>query len=235
MLCVLRSVLLSSLVICAAVVVVTAQRQLPGGGPQPVLLHWSDAEFVFVGKLDDVKAGPVARSFPPIYHHTLTFTVEKVLRGDLKPGEKFIAHHAARQQQEPVFPVGQVCLAAGANTRDGATVQRIEQADDQKIKDVTTLCKLPLGWNNDDGKILSPWATDGAGVAARCVAERRADLLEIRSTGALVRSGNQAGSRSGSAGESPRIQKPRRRRSIQNHRDQHGQRGGDDPGVVDRR
>src|SRR5208337_3995569 len=49
---------------------------------------WGGAECVFTAKLENVTAGPVANSYPPIYTNTLHLTVKKCLRGTLKAGEK---------------------------------------------------------------------------------------------------------------------------------------------------
>jgi hypothetical protein len=123
---------------------------------------WAGYEFVFVGKLDQVTAGPVGRSFPPVYSHTLKFTVEKVLRGNLKAGEQVTFANTARQNDPPVFPEGKSCLVGGEITRSGRTIRRIEEANDAKIAAATAECRLPLGWRTTDGKAISPWANLGA-------------------------------------------------------------------------
>ncbi len=48
---------------------------------------WNEAEFVFTGKLESVAAGPVGRSYPPMYTHKLSFVVDQVLRGGLTSGD----------------------------------------------------------------------------------------------------------------------------------------------------
>ncbi|HCE05767.1 MAG TPA: hypothetical protein DEQ62_05490, partial [Verrucomicrobiales bacterium] len=70
----------------------------------------------------DIKQGPTARSFPPIYNHTLTLKVDQVLRGSLKSGTVLKANHSARQQAKPNFPEGKVVLAL-SNVRGGNRVE----------------------------------------------------------------------------------------------------------------
>ena len=70
---------------------------------------WSNAQIVFTGKLEQVIAGPVGRSFPPMYTHRLLLVVQKVLRGELRPGQEITCSHSARQHQPPLCgtsPVG---------------------------------------------------------------------------------------------------------------------------------
>jgi hypothetical protein len=123
---------------------------------------WGSYEFVFLGKLDEVTAGPVGQSFPPVYSHTLKFTVEKVLRGNLKVGEKVTFANIARQSNPPVFPEGKLCLVGGEVTHSGRTIRRIEEANEANIAAATAECRLPLGWTIADGKAVSPWANLGA-------------------------------------------------------------------------
>jgi hypothetical protein len=123
---------------------------------------WASYEFVFVGKLNQVTAGPIGPSFPPVYRHTLKFTVGKVLRGNLKAGEIVTFANIARQANAPIFPEGKTCLVAAETTHAGRTIRRIEEADDAKIAAATAECRLPLGWTMADGKAVSPWADLGA-------------------------------------------------------------------------
>jgi len=126
---------------------------------------WNSLEMVFTGKLDSVKRGPVGRSMPPMYTATLTFTVEQVIRGDLKAGDEIVLSHVARQRKAPVFPEGKLCLI-GAKTgdHDRLIAVQIEKAGDDLVKKVAGLCKLPLGWKAlANGDLVSPWAElDGA-------------------------------------------------------------------------
>ena len=119
---------------------------------------WNESEYVFTAKLDGVDAGPVSRSMPPIYSHTLHFTVEKVLRGPLKPGAKIKCSHSARQNQPPTFPEGKVCLVAAAKSRGRLQAKIVEPSTPEKLAEVTLACSLPLGWKIADGKPLSPWS-----------------------------------------------------------------------------
>ena len=59
----------------------------PGGqAPQKAPVNWAQQQLVFIGTLDTVVAGPVGRSFPPMFTHKLNFTVKEVIRGNLKAG-----------------------------------------------------------------------------------------------------------------------------------------------------
>ena len=134
--------------------------------------NWNEFEHVFTGKLDQVVSGPVGQSFPPLYTHTLHFTVETVLRGGLKAGAKAVCSHAARQHNEPVFPQGKVCLVAARVAQGGMRVAVVQEADAGAVAAATAACSLPLGWKVEDGKSVSPWAVLGkaawpAGLGAR--------------------------------------------------------------------
>jgi len=141
------------------------KRGQPGVGRGAPALRppkkWNESEYVFTGKLDRVDAGPVGQSMPPMYTHTLHFTVEKVLRGPLKPGEEVACSHVARQHKRPVFPNGKVCLVAASKSRGHLRVEIVEPASDTKLKDVELACSLPIGWKVEDGKPISPWASLG--------------------------------------------------------------------------
>lgn len=123
--------------------------------------NWNESEYVFTGKLDQVVAGPVGRSFPPVYTHTLHFTVEKVLRGSLKPGDKVVCSHVARQQNQPTFPEGKVCLVAASKVQGGMVAAVMQPADEATVAAATAACSLPLGWKVEGGKPISPWAAQG--------------------------------------------------------------------------
>ncbi|MCX6880656.1 MAG: hypothetical protein NTW21_43645 [Verrucomicrobia bacterium] len=128
---------------------------------------WNSFEFVFTGKLDDVKYGPVGQSFPPVYSVQLTFTIEKSIRGSLKAGEKVTLHHSARQHDRPTYPDedGAICLVGAMTGDHGAqTLGRIEKSGPGKLASVVTACELPLGWSMTDGKAVSPWAVLGEAV-----------------------------------------------------------------------
>lgn len=142
-------------------------RPLPLPGRQPgeatrKSSGWGEAECVFTGKLESVRAGPVARSMPPIYNHTLHLTVEKCLRGTLKSGEKIDCANMARQMEEPAFPVGKLCLVSASKAQGALVIQRIETASEKNVAEATLDCSMPLGWTIEGGKPVSPWAALGA-------------------------------------------------------------------------
>ncbi len=140
-----------------------AQPQIGFGPPakQEKKMPWNKAQYVFSARLDRADAGPVAHSLPPIYSHKLHFQVETVLRGNLEVGAKIEGSHSARQHQVPTFPVGKTCLVAASKARGTLRIDRIELADDEKVKQVALECKLPLGWRVADGQPVSPWARLG--------------------------------------------------------------------------
>jgi hypothetical protein len=125
---------------------------------QDVDPDWAQAQIIFTGKLTKVVEGPTAESFPPIYNHTLTFKIDKVLRGELKPGSEITAHHSARQETKPVFATDQPVIVAAAKDRTGMRVTIIDQATEALLDEVKVASLLPLGWKVKDGKAISPWA-----------------------------------------------------------------------------
>lgn len=136
--------------------------RLPGRGPvgqpaKPEPIKWGEKQIVLTATITDIKQGPTARSFPPIYNHTLTLKVDQVLRGSLKPGTVLKANHSARQQAKPNFPEGKVVVAL-SNVRGGNRVEGLELADAKKLATIQLACELPLGWRQENGKTLSPWA-----------------------------------------------------------------------------
>ena len=142
-------------------------RPLPGRGPMlrpggPVQEKappaWSSHQLVFTGTLNKVMAGPVGRSFPPMFTHKLTFTVKEVIRGNLKPGDEVTASHVARQRVRPVFPEGKACVFGGEKSRGSLQAKDVVEFDPDKIDAIRLACVLPLGWRGDLAKIRSPWA-----------------------------------------------------------------------------
>ncbi len=142
-------------------------RPLPGRGPNlrpggPVQEKappaWSSHQHVFMGTLNKVVAGPVGRSFPPMFTHKLTFTVKEVIRGDLKPGDEVTASHVARQRVRPDFPEGKVCVFGGDKSRGTLQAKNVVEFAPEKIDSIRLACTLPLGWGGDLSKIRSPWA-----------------------------------------------------------------------------
>jgi hypothetical protein len=136
-----------------------AQRNRPAGADavKSTPKAWNQAEAVVVAKLEEVKAGPVANSLPPLYTHNLTLTVETSLRGAAKEGEALKAVHLVRQERAPMFPVGERVIVAINNGR----AERIEDASDEMLKAAKRECSLPLGWTIDGDKVISPWAVLG--------------------------------------------------------------------------
>ena len=128
---------------------------------KPAVKKWNESQLVFSAKLDRVDAGPVGLSMPPLYTHTLHLTVEKVLRGTLKPGEKITCSHSARQRERPTFPVGKTCLIAASRARGNLRAEIVEESTEAKLAEVTLACYLPMGWKVADGKPISPWASLG--------------------------------------------------------------------------
>lgn len=136
--------------------------RLPGRGPigKPAKLEpikWGEKQIVLTATITDILQGPTARSFPPIYNHTLTLKVDQVLRGSLKPGTVLKANHSARQQAKPNFPEGKVVVAL-SNVRGGNRIEGLESSDAKKLATIQLACELPLGWRQENGKTLSPWA-----------------------------------------------------------------------------
>ncbi len=169
----------------------------PIGRPMPLppatesKKKWNESEYVFTARLDSVEAGPVARSMPPIYSHTLHFTVEKVLRGPLKPGAKVDCSHSARQNNPPVFPEGKVCLVAASKSRGRLQAKIVELATPEKLARVELSCSLPLGWKVEDGKPVSPWASMGKG-AWKATAEVQSKLVCSRTGRPAFMTGSEA-------------------------------------------
>ena len=154
-------------------------RLAPPSAPKPAAgAEWSAFEFVFTGKLENVQRGPVGMSYPPVYSTQLTFTVEQVIRGSLKVGEKITLAHSARQANPPAYPEGKSCLV-GAVTGDHGHrgLARIEEADAATAEAVTAACKLPLGWTMADGTATSPWAVFGEAVWPKEAGKLGADTV----------------------------------------------------------
>ena len=125
------------------------------------LKRWGSAQYVFIGKLTAVQAGPVGRSFPPIYTHRLMLTVETALRGPTKKDDKLQCSHSARQKAPPIFPQGKSCIVSANATRGNIVVTAIEEATKENVAAAKQACSIPLGWTVKDGKLVSPWASLG--------------------------------------------------------------------------
>jgi hypothetical protein len=153
-----RGILLAAL----AGLLVRAADPEPLPPPDAALIKkWSGLSAVVIGKLTEAKPGPVARSEPPIYSHTLTVEVEEALRGAAKKGEKLQATHQIKQMTPPTFPVGKR-VAMGVKTV-GARPQAmvVEELDEKQLREIRAVLALPLGWTVEKGKYRSPWAALG--------------------------------------------------------------------------
>jgi hypothetical protein len=128
---------------------------------QDVDPDWAQAPIIFTGKLIKVVEGPSAQSFPPIWNHTLTFQVDKVLRGEVKPGAELTMHHSARQEAKPVFATKQPVIVAAAKDKNGLRVTILEPLTEALLDEVKVASLLPLGWKVKAGKAISPWAALG--------------------------------------------------------------------------
>lgn len=157
----------------------------PAVEPEEVA-KWAGAECVFTGRLKSVSAGPVGRSYPPMYTHRLTFALEKLLRGRVD-GTEIVCSNVARQIKSPQFPEGKMCVVAAATGRGGMTVLRVEEQTKENLAAATMACSLPLGWTFQNGKLVSPWASlpgkpwtaqgKGLDASAKCSKTRRPALL----------------------------------------------------------
>ena len=144
--------LILPLLLCCLPVLAAAQDVDP---------EWSQAQIIFTGKLTKIVEGPTANSFPPIYNHTLTFKVDKVLRGELKPESEITAHHSARQEAKPVFTKDQAVIVAAAKDRNGLRVTILEPETEVLLDEIKVASLLPLGWKVKAGKAISPWEALG--------------------------------------------------------------------------
>ena len=134
-------------------------RPLPGGrelAKKPPA--WASYQHVFIATLDKVVAGPVGRSFPPMFTHKLTFTIKDSIRGNLKPGDSVEVSHVARQRVAPVFPKGKDCVVGAEKSRGSIQAKSVEPFDAKTIASIRLACSLPLGWAGNAGRIISPWA-----------------------------------------------------------------------------
>ncbi len=129
--------------------------------PKASLQQWNAAEIVFVGKLTEAVPGPVARSLPPIYSHTLHFSIDKVLRGPLKADTEVELAHSARQNQPPQFPIGETCIVAVKRNKNRLQAVLLEESTPDALAAIMTVCSMPLGWSVKNAKPVSPWASLG--------------------------------------------------------------------------
>ena len=106
--------------------------RFPGQPAKPQPVQWGEKQIVAIATITDIRHGPTARSFPPIYNHALTMKIEDVLRGDIKAGNELTANHSARQQQKPVYPEGKIIVAL-SNVRGSLRVEAFEEADKKNL------------------------------------------------------------------------------------------------------
>lgn len=128
---------------------------------EPGTPQWNEAEVVFIGQVNEVKAGPVGMSFPPVHTHTLRIKVSEVLRGDVKANEQVTCSHSARQELPPEFSLEKPSIVAAMRSRGSLVIRRIEVADETNTAEAKAGCNLPLGWRVDRGRPISPWAELG--------------------------------------------------------------------------
>ncbi|MEE2813913.1 MAG: hypothetical protein VX945_05425, partial [Verrucomicrobiota bacterium] len=50
--------------------------RFPGQNAKPQPVQWGEKQMVAIATITEIKQGPTARSFPPIYNHTLTMKIE---------------------------------------------------------------------------------------------------------------------------------------------------------------
>jgi hypothetical protein len=140
---------------------------LIGGGTFPVspLLAQQkppvlkQAPLAFVATLKSVQAGPVAKSFPPIYSFTLTFAdAEPPLRGTLP--DPLVFAHRVRAVDPPVLEEGAKYLVTAGGT-DRPLIVELLPATKENIRAAEESFSLPIGWSKQEGKIVSPWAQRG--------------------------------------------------------------------------
>ena len=125
------------------------------------ITNWGQSQHVFQGKLIGVIPGPVGRSFPPVYTFRLNFQVTTVLRGATPINKPVTCFYSVRQKTAPVFPEGKLCLVAAETSRGSLKAAKIEQAGTGNLNDARFATLLPLGWSFRDGKLSSPWASQG--------------------------------------------------------------------------
>jgi hypothetical protein len=150
------------LALVAIVFVRAADPEPPPAPSEEVIKKWAGLAGVIVGKLDDVKAGPVASSIPPIYNHRLTVDVEQVISGKLKKGKQIISH-TVRQMNEPTFPKGKKVIIGIKDMRGTNVAVVVEEVDEKTLKQVRAVLAIPLGWTAAKGKWVSAWASLGRG------------------------------------------------------------------------
>ena len=121
---------------------------------------WGRTPIVFVGKLKQVRRGPMGMSHPPMHTSTLVFQVDDVLRGDAKPGKELACSHVVRGKA-PQFPQGKLCIVSASRSRGRLRALTVLAATDDTLAEAKLVCSIPFGWSLRDGKLVSPWASLG--------------------------------------------------------------------------
>jgi RNA polymerase sigma factor (sigma-70 family) len=141
---------------------------LPGVKESPLakmkpgtLPKWAQSEVICTAALTRVIAGPVGRSIPPVYTHTLVLKVEETVRGAVKKGEMIQAFHSIRQENEPTFPEGKDCVVGLKKTRGSWQAVIVEGKAPELVRQVRLACSVPIGWTIEGGTFVSPWAKLG--------------------------------------------------------------------------
>ncbi len=138
--------------------------KLPGrGGPAAkkvsVFDQFNKAQVAFIAVVEDVKYGPVAMSYPPIYNLTITFGEVQALRGT--PGEKPSLHYSARQTKKPTFPKGSKMLVAASRQQGRMRISAIVEASEKNVAEADKALAVPIGWSFEKGNVVSPWSKFG--------------------------------------------------------------------------
>ncbi len=138
-----------------------AQSEQPSIGPAFGVMVQSP--HLFVGELVSTVQGPTAQSYPPIYSFRLGIRVTEAFRGDPATGDEVMLQYSARQTEQPVFNEGEeYVIAAKIGRNGGLEVVWLAMATEDLLAQARLAAVMPLGWRVEDGKLLSPWAWQGA-------------------------------------------------------------------------
>jgi RNA polymerase sigma factor (sigma-70 family) len=143
---------------------VAPRGEKPGPGTllkEEALARWGKAEAVFTATLNTVTYRGSAQSLPPIHLHSLSLTVDRLIRGGFKKGEKVTGNHSVKQNARPTFPEGKTCLVALQRVQGAWQVLAVQEATPAEVTQATLACSVPVGWSLSKGRILSPWASLG--------------------------------------------------------------------------
>lgn len=111
-----------------------------------------------IGALKSVRTGPVGQSMPPLYTYTLTFEVVEVLRGDLEVGDTLDFQYAERTNTPTVFETDTPYVLSARKVRDRMELLNLRSTANTDLDAFRALAVIPPGWQNIDGKPVSPWA-----------------------------------------------------------------------------